>query len=466
MNGPALDPRTLSDDSLLARVADLVGRSRRVEAELVAHLAEVDSRRLYLREACPSMHAYATERLHLSDAEAFFRIRVARLSRRFPIVLAMLADGRLHLSGIALLAPHLREEDGEAWLARAAFRSKREIEHLVAELAPRPDAPPLIRRLPAAKEAASAINLESLRPDAVPAAEAPGAAVPSADTQTVVADAGQPQRTTVSSGADAPLVVAPAEHCAPKASASVVPTAPARFKVQFTAGEELRTKIVRAQALLRHQVRDGDLAAIFDRAMTLLLGDLERIRFAAAARPRKSAAEADPRPSSRHIPAPVQRAVWKRDAGQCTFRDRTGQRCRALDRLEFHHEIPFARGGDHSEANVRLMCAAHNQYEAELDYGADFMAARRGQEGRASPGETARASRGRDPETSRDTSQRTPRGRGPEAAHAPAAREHRRDDRRTSRGREPEALDSPAQGSLGAGPRASRDADRPGRSRR
>jgi hypothetical protein len=87
----------LSDRELLARLADLVSRSRRVEAELVAHLAEVDARRLYLGEACSSMHAYATERLHLSDAEAYLRITVARLSRRVPLVLAMLADGRLHL---------------------------------------------------------------------------------------------------------------------------------------------------------------------------------------------------------------------------------------------------------------------------------------------------------------------------------------------------------------------------------
>ena len=85
------------------------------------------------------MHVYATARLHLSDAEAYLRITAARLSRRFPIVLAMLADGRLHLSAIAKLAPHLREDNAERLLARAAHRSKREIELLVAELAPQPE---------------------------------------------------------------------------------------------------------------------------------------------------------------------------------------------------------------------------------------------------------------------------------------------------------------------------------------
>ena len=111
-------PESLSDDLLLSRVEELVRRSRRVEAELIWHLAEVDRRMLYRREACSSMFDYATARLHLSEAEAFLRIAVARVSHRFPIVLRMLADGRLHLSAIAKLASHLTDENCDALLAR------------------------------------------------------------------------------------------------------------------------------------------------------------------------------------------------------------------------------------------------------------------------------------------------------------------------------------------------------------
>ena len=99
--------KSLSDDELLRRLAELVQRSRRVEAVLVAHIAEVDERRLYIREA-PSMFAYCTQVLHLSEHEAYARITVARASRRHQVLLAMLSDGRLHLSGIGKLVPHLR----------------------------------------------------------------------------------------------------------------------------------------------------------------------------------------------------------------------------------------------------------------------------------------------------------------------------------------------------------------------
>src|SRR5262245_54852909 len=139
---------TLSDPELLRRLSLLLSRSRRVEAELVAHIGEVDHRKLFLSQACSSMFVYCVEVLHLSEAEAYLRIAVARAARRFPVILQMLGEGRFHLSGIALLSSHLTEDNCEKLLARAAYRTKRQIEELVAELAPKADAPTTIRKLP------------------------------------------------------------------------------------------------------------------------------------------------------------------------------------------------------------------------------------------------------------------------------------------------------------------------------
>jgi hypothetical protein len=146
---------SISDDELLRRLADLLRQSRRVESDLVAHIAEADERRIYVREAAPSMFAYCTEVLHLSEAEAYLRIAAARASREHPMLLAMLGDGRLHLTGIAKLAPHLTRENRDTLLKRATHRSKRQIEELIAELAPRPDAPAVMRRLPARRTLAT-----------------------------------------------------------------------------------------------------------------------------------------------------------------------------------------------------------------------------------------------------------------------------------------------------------------------
>ena len=137
----------MSDDELLRRLSELLQDSRRVEADLIAHMAEVDERRLY-RKTSSSMFRYSVEMLHLSEAEAYLRIEAARASRKHPMLLDMLSDGRLHLSGIAVLAPILTEANRETVLARAAHKTKEKIKELVAELAPKPDAPSSIRKLP------------------------------------------------------------------------------------------------------------------------------------------------------------------------------------------------------------------------------------------------------------------------------------------------------------------------------
>ena len=101
--------KSMSDDELLRRLSALLNKSRRVESELVAHIAELDRRDLYLGQACSSMFKYCTDVLHLSEAEAYLRIKVARASRAHPMLLDMLSDGRLHLSATAKIAPHLTE---------------------------------------------------------------------------------------------------------------------------------------------------------------------------------------------------------------------------------------------------------------------------------------------------------------------------------------------------------------------
>ncbi len=340
------DLKSLSDAELLRRLTELAQHSRRVEAELIAHIAEVDERRLYAREAMPSMFAYCREVLHLSEPEAYLRIAVARASRQHPMLLTMLADGRLHLSGIERLAPHLTRDNRETLLNRATHKSKRQVEELVAELQPRPDVRAAMRRLPERRRLAQPTPALQLRPD--------GVAPTSAELR-------------LDGAQSAPRPV-------PARPAAVEPLAPARYKVCFTASAGLRDKLERLQALMRSSVPDGDLAKIIDLAVTEKLERLETKRFANTKTPRKSFAETDTTPTSRHIPAAVRRAVHERDGGRCTYQDKGGKRCSKRDDLEFHHRNPFGRGGDHSPTNLSMTCKAHNALLAEDDYGKEKMA--------------------------------------------------------------------------------------------
>ena len=126
----------------------MVGQHQVLTARLLVHLGEMDSRGLYREHAFASMFAYAVEELHMSEAEAYLRIQAARLGRQYPIIIRMLAAGELHLTAIKLLGPHLTPGNHVQVLERARFKGKREIELIVAELAPKPDVPSVVRKLP------------------------------------------------------------------------------------------------------------------------------------------------------------------------------------------------------------------------------------------------------------------------------------------------------------------------------
>ena len=145
---------SLSDQDLLARVSVLAGNERDASVELVAHLAVLDVRpALYAAKGHGSLFTYCTEVLRLSEDATCNRIQAARACRDFPVILDLLASGAMSLTSIRMLRPHLTPENHGAVLARASGRSRRQIEALVAELAPRPDVPSSVRRLPTATPA-------------------------------------------------------------------------------------------------------------------------------------------------------------------------------------------------------------------------------------------------------------------------------------------------------------------------
>jgi hypothetical protein len=323
----------LSDRDLLARLECAAQHERHATAHLIGLLMELDVRRLYLGEGCSSLFTYCTHVLHLSEHAAYGRIEAARAGRRFPVILALLAEGAISLTAIGLLAPHLTQDNHADVLDAARHKSKRDIEQLVARLHPRPEVPATIQRLPQPKLLAEAA----------------------------------PQKLTVqAAGSESSLQPTLNVPTTPSRPAEMKPLAPERYKIQFTVRRETYENLRRVQDLLRHTIPDGDPAAIFERALKLLLADLTRKRLAGVDRPQ---APRSLQRGSRHVPASVKREVWQRDGGQCAFRGAHG-RCAETGFLEFHHVVPFADGGATTAANVELRCRAHNAYEAERWFGA------------------------------------------------------------------------------------------------
>ena len=136
----------MSDRELIDATVWAARDERRATAHLIALLAEVDARRLYLGEGCSSMFTYCTQVLRLSEHAAYHRIEAARAARPFPMIFEQLASGELTLTTVAMLRPHLTEENRQSLFVAARYKSKREVEQQIACLAPRPEATALIRR--------------------------------------------------------------------------------------------------------------------------------------------------------------------------------------------------------------------------------------------------------------------------------------------------------------------------------
>ena len=320
----------LSDAILVRNLDELIVHDRETTAELIAHIAEVDARALYA-PAYVSMHAYCLGRLRLSEDAAYKRIQAARTAREFPILFEALANGRLNLSSVCLLAPHLSRENVGELVEMATHKSNADIRQWLAE------------RLAGSQ---SAMTVAS------PACQLEVRLSQLAVRQVEASRPSEPET----------LVLEPA-------------AGPVAYDMRFTITPEDHERFRYAQALLSHAVPCGDIAEIYRRAIALLIKESEKRRFASTPRPRAERGTV----RGRHVSVGVRRAVWTRDRGRCTFVGSSGHRCRSRALLEFDHVVPVARGGLADKQNLRLRCRPHNQHAAERIFGSKFIREKRRQ---------------------------------------------------------------------------------------
>jgi hypothetical protein len=313
-----------SDEDLLSSVAKLVGSHRDLTVRLVAHLAEIEDRRLHLLQGFSSMFEFCTKELGFSEGGAFRRILAARLARRFPIVYSLLASGSVTLSTLELLREWLTEQNHQELFEAVERKSKREVQMLLAVRFPRTAGSSRIRRQ---------ANIEPLSGD--------------------------------------------------------------WFKVEFAASDALRQKLELCRDLMSHANPSRDLAVVVERAVDLLLAELERKRLGKLKHPRTDGTTCtsgrqffgSTKSSQRNRPAKAsprtrtisgignrtRRRVFERDGLRCTFVAESGRRCEARAFLELDHIDPKALRGANSADNLRVLCRAHNQFQAERVFGREHI---------------------------------------------------------------------------------------------
>jgi hypothetical protein len=386
----------------LAGLSALARQSNVLTGRLLAHLVELEERKLHLELGFSSLFAYCVETLGMSEGTAGRRVTAARVCRRFPELFERVARGELHLCALCALAPHLSSENSAELFVTCRGKTRRQVEELLAARFPRPDVREQIRRLPARAPPTAMLS----EPNLLSSQASDAYRLPS-----------KPAEIAAVSPNAVPMPALPALPDVPALPAAVrrrgrelEPLSAGRFGVHFTADAELRELIERARALASHQLPNGDLASLVKLMATRFVQQEEKRRFGIGARPRRVKTETRAASSSslempappgevaaapeaaepaeretgaltvgnrgRYVPINVRRETHARDRGQCAFVAAEGRRCTARAFLELDHRKPFARFGAADVPNIRLLCRAHNLLHARNCFGEMHVAAK------------------------------------------------------------------------------------------
>ena len=326
----------LSTEELDRSAEKLVRAEKRNVALVIAHIAEMSRRKGYLECGFKNLFEYCTRRLNLSEGSVARRIQVANVSRRFPQILAALAENRMSLTVAGLLAPVLTESNVEKLLSDCAGMSKREVEEYLVALRPKPVFMPSIRKT-----------------HSVPVSPF---------------------------NASAPVQV---PRPTPRVSPSILePATPVTFNFRFAAERKFKDKFERLAEVLGVENPLQHMAEIMEQALDIALDkkDLKRKRARRLERKSKSIdnrrQESCPGKvlaKSRYIPSHVRERVHERAGYRCEYRDPDGTRCHSRTGLEVEHVLPFALYRSHDEKYLRLFCRPHNRLSAEKVFGVAFI---------------------------------------------------------------------------------------------
>jgi len=333
---------SFSTEELDQSMEKLVREEKRNVALVIMHIAEMSRRKGHLERGYKNLFDYCTRRLHLSEGSVARRIQVANVSRRFPQMIAALAENRMSLTVTGLLAPVLTESNVEKLLSDCSGKPSREVEEYLVALRPKPVFEPSLRKVSSAPAATLALQ--------------------AAPAQT--------------SG--------PTPRPIPRVSPSILePARPDVFNFRFAANREFKENFERLAEVLGVHNPLQHMSEIMAQAVNLALDKKDVKRRLARRRARKTKSATEPKTKqhrAREIPAKnrylssqKRERVHERAGYQCEYRGPDGTRCRARTGLEIEHLLPFAIHRTHDEKHLRLYCGPHNRLAAEKVYGREFI---------------------------------------------------------------------------------------------
>jgi hypothetical protein len=337
--------KSISNKELICSLKKLVKQEHVRAISIILHLIELERRGLYLELGFSSLYDYCTRELKYSESGAMRRICAARAIAKCPPALDCLRDGRVNLSTLSMIWKHITPE----LLERICNKSKKETELILAEF----DAGIILR--------------DKIKPVVIDRPVVRG------DSDRSPVDGTGCKEIYRRSGGK---LLASVEDSTPGEKQAVERERVTMHEVRCYVDDEVMRQLERCKILLSSKYPQGlDYNRLLRELSTEWLNrhDLSRKtvrRQAAGSSAKRAATGKQSDECTRHIPAAIKRAVYKRDKGKCAFVGSNGKRCNSKHNLEYdHYPVPYGRGGPSTVNNLRLLCAKHNKHAAIKTYG-------------------------------------------------------------------------------------------------
>jgi hypothetical protein len=294
----------MTDKELHSKLLQLVREERRLLADILTHLKEVERRKLYADYKRTSLFDYAVKELGYSEDQAQRRIEAMRLLKDLPEIAPAIRDGRLTITNIAQANQFFRHtqptrDEKVAFMNSIENKTKREVEREIAARAPALPRPERTRATTASK---SQLTLELPNETLEMIAQLKGALAHK-----------HPNMTT------AELITWLAKEKLAELRPASEPT-PA-------------TTDAARPAPARMPATEADTDA-------------------------STNTNSNPK-RSRYIPRRIRRSLHHQAEHKCA-------NCGSQHALEIDHIHPFAQGGRHAPKNLRILCRNCNQRAAKL----------------------------------------------------------------------------------------------------
>ena len=407
-------PKQLSNKELLSLTKLLVQKERNIHIQVLRHLVEIDSRKLFFRQGFSSLFDYAVRELSYSEGAAYRRIKAMRLCQDLPETASRLQSGRLSLSTASQLQVFFEKQDKKV---------KEELRELSKKSISRSGR----EKQATNKEQTLTKTSENLKI---------GGNFQNEDLNKNLSSFPQ----SLSQKAKENLVQK-AEGCSTRATERLLSEAdpslslPKREQVRFLEKDKVEIKVVideqchkeleKLKNLLSHRnpkLSYGELISILSkeavkkhdpkeknirrkkeekiqkkassrqseltdkssgqlasaskseeskpsREVSLSGGPVTSTKSGQINQDTKGKTTSSPKSGqklktiNRYIPSYLRKYIWERDGSQCTYvHHETKHRCASRHLLQIDHIQPFALGGKTEKENLRLLCAGHNQY--------------------------------------------------------------------------------------------------------